>query len=374
MFLSKNLLPNALTVVGVLLLINEIQSAQLIKVAEARINSATGQVGIAEQKRGGNPINMIGALGAIYLGVTNRGEDVELTVDSPLPSVEVESTPDIAAPIYQPIPMTKIKAKKSVDLIQQIVNYDRSILMSAVTGCGKTTLLRACLTTIWEQSGKTAAFVVIDPKHSTYGIEKTNPIKEGLPIVSHPSTAEDCTMILLLVEWLLDKFLVGRQKDRQRAEQSNKEYNPAPLYIVFDEWVALQTKMKSRLSKQDYDKFNNMVQELIVMGREDRVRVWLVGQSHQCGQIGLSGSIRDNLGLIGLAAPNDCTSIDAMAADSYLFKNAVDRESIANAAAKLRGTRFYLSTLGVSPVINQTPNITKKLTATDPWENTENAV
>ena len=267
---------------------------------------------------------------------------------------------------FSRIAVAKKQTKKTLSIIEQIANYNRSILFSAITGCGKTTLIKAVLRHIWEETEGTAGFVIVDPKHSQYGVEEiAYQVNEEYPLVSRANSEEQCLSIIRMIRWILDDFLVERQKNRA----SNP--NPAPLYVVIYEWFALQKKFKSHVEDNKVlEKLSDSIQELIVMGREDNVRVWLISQSHQCGEIGLSKSLRDNVGIVGLAAPEDIRTIQAMATDAHLFKMKSDREAIANNMQKLEGSRFYLSTLGLKPELAKTPIISKQELSKplDPWE------
>lgn len=364
MFLSKKRLALALSFCGLTLLGSEFHSGRLFTGFEPLPVPETGQVISVPKRRGMNPFITVGAISAIYAGL--KGTEDE----SYYPDL---SNPDqLAPPPGADLRLVKqhqgkTTKQKSVSLIQQITDYTKSILVAAVTGCGKTTLIRASVMNILNETDGAASFAIVDPKNSKYGIEDIcDPVHEDYPFALRTNNVEECEAILSFLEWVLDVMLVERQQNRDTVKY-------APFYVVFDEWVALQTKIESRLGRGELKRLNNLVQELIVMGREDGIRVWLIGQSHQCGEIGFSKSIRSNLGLIALAAPDNTKTVDAMQSDSHLFPKEEDRQAITANSKKLAGSYFYLSTLGLNPVLDKSPKpaaVQLTTDTTDIWEQT----
>lgn len=367
MSLSRKNLGLALSFAGTLLLWSEFRNSELFTGYKTIPVPETGEIISVPEKRGMNPFFTLSAIAAIYGGLKNlddgsevlgnvsEGEPATLTSQKPMPPMALvrQQRGNTAKP-------------KAVSLVEQITNYTKSILVAAVTGCGKTTLIRAAVMNILQWTKGTASFAIVDPKNSKYGIEDfCEPVHEGYPFKLNTNSTEECESILEFLQWVLDDLLVERQKNRDEVQY-------APFYIIFDEWVALQTKISSRLGASELKRLNNLVQELIVMGREDGVRVWLIGQSHQCGEIGLSKSIRSNLGLIALAAPDNTKTVDAMQSDSHLFPKEEDRQAIAANAKKLAGNFFYLSTLGLNPELGISPKPqtinTLTLDTSDIWE------
>ena len=414
MFLSKNLLPNALTVVGVLFLINEVQSAQLIKVAEARVNSATGQVGIAEQKRGGNPINMIGALGAIYLGVTNRGEDVEIADDdAPLPAVEVESVPAIATD-YTPVTVIKKQSAKSktFDVIQSVFySYKPHALVTCETGTGKTFWLLGLMKFAYEQTNGLAEFYLSSVKSGNFlGLQDSTDINGTPRVVIVPKIGEDgkleesANLIADQLKAVLENLDYRESLAKKLLEKGDKKPNFPPIYCILDEYPTLLSLLDEYNLKDIRKTISNRVATIARVGREFNGRVVILGQGYQVNTIGLNTDLKLNFVhlILGRYYFDDDAQTDIWACS--IAKKAFGIEGQYPLFKKEQGIELWSEFKTMmerhkgSPVVwtditgksHLMPNLSgidsqklnwgqpikmqKLTTDKDPWENTENAV
>lgn len=370
------LLSGLLIAAGSLILLRESAIAKQPLPAKAEVDLATGQIinkTIPGQASG--LMQLVG--GGIFLYGINgmfeskKREKTSIAFDA---GDDLLSAPDIVNP-HDTTPVTEVGYQKAeqtpkFSIIEQLATYDKSVLISADTGCGKTTLLKAAIDHL-KQTQPITRLLIIDPKKSRW-MPPNMTFDDGNSSVQYVS--KDTVMdVVDRLTWIADQYIESRQNHRLECEGNGSPYNPPRTIILIDEWVALQGKLERVLSAQEIKNFNRLVQDIIVMGREDKVTIWLVGQSHLCGDIGMKGSIRGNLGVLGLASPDKTDGVEAIANDSYLIKDPQNRQYLSEQIRKLRGKRFYISTLAAEIEIKPTPHIqatqpNQLTTDTDPWE------
>lgn len=331
---------------SVLLLVNEASSRKDLKDHSLLSNPNTGQVMVVSEKRGVNWVHVLASLFGFYSLLPEEREEEE-KVKEPVPTPRAEEN---STEIEYKRPSFLTLKKDNRDLVSTMADYDKSVLIASVTGSGKTTLINSAIRAVTKKEPN-VRFLVIDPKSSKWEVPNST-FDDGLPSVLYLKRDNTEEMVSRL-KWVADEYLEARQ--HQRLSLPPGKYNPPRTIIIIDEFMALQTKVKRALSSAAIQEVNDLIAEIIVMGREDKVTVWLVAQTHQCTKIGLSDGVRSNVGVIGLASPDKTDSVEAMAKDHYLFKAKQDRDLISLSINELKGEYFFVSNLKSKVEIEKTP-------------------
>ena len=226
-------------------------------------------------------------------------------------------------PIYVPEPQPK--PATSDRLIDEIIDWDASIIFAATTGCGKTTLLLNALKALMGKRND-IDFLICDPKQSRWlGLENRKGI-DGQPIVIYPEFTRTVIQFKERLDWCLDEL------SRRKAARRNGKAIVTPLILIVDEWPSLKKYID--LAKQnkeiDFSSENiiSMLELIILQGREDKVTCWFIAQGHQCNTLGFTGDVRGNTGVVALSSDKKFETIEAVKDDSYFIKSKSDRDRI----------------------------------------------
>ncbi|NEZ67814.1 ATP-binding protein [Leptolyngbyaceae cyanobacterium CCMR0082] len=195
-------------------------------------------------------------------------------------------------------------------------NKKKHLLIPAETGSGKTTLLLGVVDYYLRRDNNSKFFFSTAKPGPFLGFEdvKAEDGKKHVILLdmSHSYTVE---ALIERLEWVI-KEMVRRQHERTKAEQTGKEYNPSPLIVVLDEWLATlsladsHTKEMIRewqsVSAQERgdkpinykDRLVDIINNIAIMGREDNVAVWIFGQDHQVQNAGINTGLQKNFGVV----------------------------------------------------------------------------
>jgi energy-coupling factor transporter ATP-binding protein EcfA2 len=283
------------------------------------------------------------------------------------------------------------KPLEPVDLLmQEILDWDGSIVIAAVTGSGKTTLLLHTMKKLMHRHNGKIDYLIVDPKDTPKWLGFANRQGvDGKPAVIYSKYVPGKeSSIQTLVD--LNERLDWVRQEMDRRQEARKKGNKAttPLYLIIDEWPSLSGYIE--LAKSDkvisfsLEQISKKLKIIILQGREDLIRVWFISQGHQCGSLGLTGDDRNNVGIIGLASPKKIQTIEAIVSDSWLIKAKDEREELNNQFNSLRGQAYlYFSGLTGRRYIAQSPKRDKSIedldlfvgsspepepSSPDPWE------
>lgn len=186
------------------------------------------------------------------------------------------------------------------------------LLLAAPSGSGKTTFLRAMIRRLVEGNELVAIFVS-DPKGTAWPLPPAN-----ITRISHPTQP----VIAPLVSQL--KALVNILGQRiQAREATGQPTTDSRIIFIIDEWLLTLEKADQEGLRKD---LVSLVKAIILTGREDKVHVWVVGQSHQAQDIGgkdVSTSIRQSLGIVCLGHGTGVDAIHKAIGDPYLVPTAL---------------------------------------------------
>lgn len=235
----------------------------------------------------------------------------------PSPTSQDYPQPPRAASTANYEPLAIDSALPTVDAPAMVGECQGHVLLSCRTGSGKTTFLQQAIA---HAHALGAAIWVVDPKGSQYlGLERTpdyHPVRRG---------DDGATPVRVLSNAL-------RELDsRIEARRANARAQARPLVIVLDEWVTILAR-----SEPQRKRILELVQEILLMGREDGVFIWLVGQSHYTQDCGLNRSLQSNFSIFALGRAGAWQSLELAVEDSNLVRLKSDRERLQTELLRLR--------------------------------------
>lgn len=257
-------------------------------------------------------------------------EPVPVTV-APPPAPLPKATPEV--PVLEAI----AAEADSIDLGALIANYDGHLMLACRTGAGKTTTVLSALEQIHRQHEGRAIVKVVDPKQSSWaGLEKV-PGRVRYPNLRDPRSAE---LFLTALREASDE-LDTRSQERRAAREAGEPYDPEPYYLVIDEENILLA-LAEQYDTEGYDgpkilpRIKSNLNALVLAGREDRVYLWIVGQSHLCQDAGFNGAVRDSFAVLCQGRAGNFQSIERAIGDSYLIPAKSERDRLQAKLTELR--------------------------------------
>ena len=127
-------------------------------------------------------------------------------------------------------------------------------------------------------------------------------------------------------------FIIARQQQRFEKESVGEKFNPPPLYIVLDEWLrTLKVCAAYKLiTKEDIaTEIINLIEEILEVGREEKVFVWLMPQDHQCQNAKINKGYRKQFAIIVLGRKGLLLSLEeAIVGQTSIVNNTDIKESL----------------------------------------------
>lgn len=241
------------------------------------------------------------------------------------------------------------------DIINEIATTLTHILLACRTGAGKSTFLKALIHQTLQLYPDTQ-FTIIDPKTTDW-----------LGLQFHPNAVtylngdnENQLEALLNTSQSVFEELSHRKEQKQQSILSRGKYKDRHPYIfLIDEWFSLYDKCKR--NKKVGDKIIGYLNEIVAQGRELKVFLWVVSQSHLCGEIGFSSSMRHSFCPVALGArAASFEPLWSMAGDANLFSARRDRDALQQtletAINKCGKNRVILTVTG-TPKVSVLPNL-----------------
>ena len=213
--------------------------------------------------------------------------------------------------------------------------------MSCRTGSGKTTTIRALMRSLFEK--EPVQFIIADPKGSSWmGLEAG---KTLCKIRDH----KDAKKFLQWVEGLKD-ILRSRIHNREQGNNSN---DPR-VVLILDEWPTIWDL--SREAKID-EQLKMGLNSLVRLGREDKVNVWVVGQSHLVTESGFSRTSQNNFEMMALGRGSQLQSIRSMIADQYIVQDPATRAQLLSELSQIESSEQPIVFLGSAGKLGTLPDL-----------------
>jgi len=266
-------------------------------------------------------------------------------------NVAVENQVNIAVPV-SPVATVRampplIQRQEDIDLPKLITDgiHNGSLpghsFMSCRTGSGKTTTIRGLMRSLFEK--EPVQFIIADPKGSSWmGLEAG---KTLCKIRDH----KDAKKFLQWVEGLKD-ILRSRIHNREQGNNSN---DPR-VVLILDEWPTIwDLSGEAKIDEQLKMGLNSLVR----LGREDKVNVWVVGQSHLVTESGFSRTSQNNFEMMALGRGSQLQSIRSMIADQYIVQDPATRAQLLSELSQIESSEQPIVFLGSAGKLGTLPDL-----------------
>lgn len=198
-----------------------------------------------------------------------------------------------------------------LDAAELMAKCGDHVLISCRTGSGKTTLVGQAIARAYAE--QSAEFWIVDPKGSRYcGLEK------GANYCAVPLKEDGSTKVLRVLGDALDEL---QKRIQLRAQNPGIQFQP--LILLLDEWPTLISRCKSGSAE-----IIQNVETIVWTGREDRVFVWLVGQSHYSHSCGLDRNTQGNFTIFALGRGEAWQSLELAVSDAHMIRMKQDRDRL----------------------------------------------
>lgn len=198
-----------------------------------------------------------------------------------------------------------------LDAAELMAKCGDHVLISCRTGSGKTTLVGQAISRAYAE--QSAEFWIVDPKGSRYcGLEK------GANYCAIPLRQDGSAKVLKVLGAALDEL---QRRITLRAQDPSAEFQP--LIILMDEWPTLLARCSSGASQIIKD-----AETILRTGREDRVFLWVVGQSHYSQDCGFNRNTQGNFAILALGRGEAWQSLELAVSDAHMIRMKQDRDRL----------------------------------------------
>ena len=173
------------------------------------------------------------------------------------------------------------------------------LFLACKTGSGKSTTIKALIRTFCEQTKESVEFVIVDPKGSQW---------LGLDVLR--ITDKNTSELLALAN------AIKSELDRRIELREQGILSESRLIFVLDEFVTLLLYAEHAGIKKDLLKVLNLI---LALGREDKVNLWVIGQSHLVQDSGFNTAMRGNFEIYSQGMPGNLESVRRMIADRSIL-------------------------------------------------------
>lgn len=289
-------------------------------------------------------------------------------------------TPVLAEPVASPLPelLSQLTQPSSPvpptaglyqgDILSLLSQTTLHILLACMSGAGKSTTLRVLIFLILHRNPQ-AQFFIADPKTTDWlGLQRF----PGVVTYLNGNETEqllDLAAVVGRVFQILEQRIAAVQRALQRGE-SRQDYHD--VYLLIDEWFSLYdalSRIDSKTKRElGLDAVVGWINTIIAKGRELKVHLFLVSQTHLSGETGISTAMRKSMAIIaqGFISPSGdggYASIEGVIGDANVFRSQSQREALfhllydqAVPQSERLSQPILLTTMGV-PKIALLPNL-----------------
>ena len=169
------------------------------------------------------------------------------------------------------------------------------LFLACKTGSGKSTTIKSLIRAFCEQTKETIEFVIVDPKGSQW---------MGLDVL-RITDKNPCELLAMA-------NAIKAELDRRIELREQGILSESRLIFVLDEFVTLLMYADISGIKKDLLTVLNLI---LALGREDKVNLWVIGQSHLVQDSGFNTSMRNNFEIYSQGMPGNLESVRRMIAD-----------------------------------------------------------
>jgi energy-coupling factor transporter ATP-binding protein EcfA2 len=213
------------------------------------------------------------------------------------------------------------------NILEELSKTGKSVLITAATGCGKSTFMKA-LCYLKHHRDSSTLFLYLDLQAEDFLGLKSDP-KVCLYLSGDPEHIFDRVSRCFAKVAQELKARVNRQQVALREGRPAPQFSP--VWIVFNEWSNFWTQ-STFIPKKDMDALLTNVMLIVTMGRGVKMGCILTAQLHRKDNIGLSPGAVKNMSLVALGLHNedspdgDFSSLEAAMTDQHIVSTVQSRE------------------------------------------------
>lgn len=199
------------------------------------------------------------------------------------------------------------------------------LFLACKTGSGKSTTIKSLIRAFCEQTEETIEFVIVDPKGSQW---------MGLDVL-RITDKNPCELLAMA-------NAIKAELDRRIELREQGILTESRLIFVLDEFVTLLMYAEISGIKKDLLTVLNLI---LALGREDKINLWVIGQSHLVQDSGFNTSMRNNFEIYSQGMPGNLESVRRMIADHTVLPSKERYAELSESLGK------YENDKGQSPVM-----------------------
>jgi hypothetical protein len=228
----------------------------------------------------------------------SNGQDASNPKTETLAQTEIQPiAPGAASPSMQHI------IKPVWNPAQDLGENPQSALICGTPGSGKGMLVSNAVRVL-RQKHSALTVMMIDPKSDAKESGYWSDVVDRYEAFS----LMDCLDPDEGAEWLLSQMATFNKL-------------PSPKLLIFDEMLAASTELS--MAHKDFkamSRLKKFVAGIVAQGDSQGVWIWVMSQSVQVQDLGISGGVRGNLRAIGLISPKNTTAIEGLTSTQLIPK------------------------------------------------------
>jgi uncharacterized membrane protein len=263
-------------------------------------------------------------------------------------------------------------------IIKSMIVSDKSILIAAGTGCGKTTTEQYYLQQFVSRYPKAELYALLNKNDDLFGVKR-----DRKTVFSPESLDNDLETALRPLYQVYDIYL--SRKDLSTSDRRKVKENK-PIRLILGDWYATYQELQARLDRKELQRVLSMIRQIITVGRDSGIGLVIDTQSANLDSLGLANdaSIRQSLDIFsqGYIYFEDGHEKGELQTIRLTFSNnsicgKEDRESIQNdyelltkaiQSGELK-TPIIFSSVGSKPRLGIVPDLSSPLTNNNTdWE------
>jgi hypothetical protein len=170
-----------------------------------------------------------------------------------------------------------------------MVVTDKSILIAAGTGCGKTTTEQHYLQQFISRYPKAELYALLNKNDDLFGVKRA-----CLKVFSPESLDNDLETALKPLYQVYDIYLSRKDLPARERRQIKESL---PMRLILGDWYATYQELLARLDRKELQRVLSMIRQIITVGRDSGIGLVIDTQSANLDSLGLANdaSIRQSL-------------------------------------------------------------------------------
>lgn len=263
------------------------------------------------------------------------------------------------------------------EIIKSMIVSDKSVLIAAGTGCGKTTTEQYYLEQFIRRYPKADLYALLNKNDDLFGVKR-----DRKTVFSPESLESDLESALKPLYQVYEIYL--SRKDLTTRERYQIKENK-PIRLILGDWYATYQELLARLDRKELQRVLSMIRQIITVGRDSGIGLVIDTQSANLDSLGLANdaSIRQSLDIFsqGFIYFEDGHEKGELQTIRLTFSNKTicspeDREAIVSDYELLTKaiqtgqlkTPIIFSSVGSKPRLGIVPDLSSPLTNTTDWE------